>query len=184
MASTFDLDTYKCDPLPPKLWRVTHPSSQSWESPFGDFLAADFVRQFSDKEGFKEAVEKHFDWGNRDDSCFLSVFSSLSHALRWAEQRAEKHGQYADVEECCGGDARNCVYISEIDTANLRVDTYVFDSASLVIGLDIDDYEYSADELLFLHYIPFTAIMKTRSLASCTYLVEARIKGGKGGELR
>ncbi|KAI0528366.1 hypothetical protein GGR58DRAFT_496221 [Xylaria digitata] len=149
MAAIFDLNTYKCTYLPETLWRVTHSQSQSRQEPFtGDLVASDSDRQISDKLSLKRAVEEHFNWGSRRPSCFLSVFSSEQHALKWARKRETAIGT---------------VYIHEIDTTRLPVGTYVFDAVSLVTSLDIA-HPHSTNELIFLHRIPGKCLRSTLSL--------------------
>lgn len=50
-------------------------------------VASDSTRAISDKSSLKQAAEEHFDWGCRQPSCFLSVFSYEQHARKWAKQR-------------------------------------------------------------------------------------------------
>nr|CEG03909.1 unnamed protein product [Fusarium acuminatum CS5907] len=153
MADVFDLDAYKCTSLPKTLWRVTHSGSQSHRDPVTkDLVASDRTRTISAKSSLKQAAEGHFDWGNRQPSCFLSVFSCEKHARRWAEQRRWTHDRLMDE-----------VYLHEIDTTKLPADTYVFDALSLISKLDIG-HPYSSDEFIFLYRIPSESLSRTRSL--------------------
>jgi hypothetical protein len=154
MAGTFDLNTYRCTYLPSSLWRVAHPESQARKDPVtGDVVAQDRTRAISDELSLKQAAERHFNWTNRQPSCFLSVFSSDTHARRWANQRERTHDLNSIGE----------VYIQEIDTTKLPADTYVFDAVSLAARLHIS-HQYSSDEFIFLHRIPGRSLRRTRSL--------------------
>jgi hypothetical protein len=154
MAGAFDLGAYKCTYLPKTLWMVTHSKSRSRRDLVtGDLVASDSTRAISDKSSLKQAAEKHFDWGCRQPSCFLSVFSYEQHARKWAKQR-ERTQDPGSIDE---------VYIHKIDTTRLPADTYVFNAVSLSAKLDIV-HPHSTDELIFLHCILGQSLRRTQSL--------------------
>lgn len=151
-APPFHISHYRCVNLPPRLWRVTHGTSQS-RVVNGDIVAADAPRQFRGKAKLKQAVEYHVVWNSdQPSSSFLSVFSDEDHAWYWAKQRCNRSDE---------------VYIHEIDTSRLSGNTfllddvYVLDMEVLMAKLDIVN-QYSAHELLILNRIPSKAIIRTR----------------------
>jgi hypothetical protein len=165
MAGAFRLDDYKSS-VPKKLWRVIHFESQCRQDEVtNDIVAADTTRAIYTKWSLKQAAEEHFDWFSRRPSCFLSTFSCQKHARRWAEQRQLKHDHHSIMDE---------VYLQEIDTTKLPVDTYVFDATSLAVRLRID-HPYSDDEFIFLYRIPSASLGRTWSLGELeergTYLL-------------
>ena len=134
---------------------VTHSKSRSQRDPVtGGLVASDNTREIFNMSSMKQAAEEHSDWGFRQPSWFLSVFSDEQHARMWAKQRARTQNPGSIVE----------VYIHEIDTTSLPPDAYVCHAASLSAKLDIVN-PYSTDELVFLHRIPVHSLRCTRCLA-------------------
>ena len=154
MTDTFRLEDYK-SVVPRKLWRVIHATSQSRrDEATNDMVAADTTRAISTEWSLKQAAEEHFDWSSREASCFISTFSCQKHARRWAEQRQLRQDQLSITHE---------VYLQEMDTTELPVDTYVFDATSLIRKLRIN-HPYPDDEFIFLHRIPSASLGRTWSL--------------------
>jgi hypothetical protein len=153
MAETFNLKDYTRahDTLPDVLWRVTHPKSQHEVHPAaGDMWARD-LRLISDEASLAQAAKNHFSWYCYEPSCFLSVFTNEDHARNWA--RVVGGRQKSDEE----------IYITRIITAMLPTDILVFDATDLSNKLGIE-HEYSEDEVIFLHRVPWQSLGRTRKL--------------------
>lgn len=68
--------------LPEQLWRVQYPRSQTRYNREG-LVAKDTTTLYASKELFGQAVEKHFTWGCRDRSSFISFFRDRDDAVKW-----------------------------------------------------------------------------------------------------
>jgi hypothetical protein len=155
MNETLNLNNYdhkSYQYFPRILWRVEHSATQSLRNlRTGDLIASDDTRTFSDEAALRQAVEAHFDWGNRQQSCFLSVFSDEQHARNWMKQR-ESSGTGLEV------------YIYKIDTARLPDGVYAFTMDVVRSKIGIVNPPSNNDEVLFLHRIPGRAVVSKQSL--------------------
>lgn len=79
---------YQCDTseLPRYLYRVDYPASQTSLDKEGltakDTLS--FRNTLVDEDSFKESVQNHSIWDDRNASPFITLFSDRTHAVNWA----------------------------------------------------------------------------------------------------
>ncbi|EJT68404.1 hypothetical protein GGTG_14023 [Gaeumannomyces tritici R3-111a-1] len=58
MAEAFDLDSYRCTSLPPKVWKVWHLNSQfAWDPDSRAFMAADKTCQIRSESSMRRAID-------------------------------------------------------------------------------------------------------------------------------
>jgi len=105
----------------------------------------------TDKAALQEAVICHLNWYNREDSCFLSVFSDWKHACNWASQRRDDSSPSTEPSILTISTDSNGLVV-------FRVERLVHE-----LGMPSQIY-YSADEYLIFRYIPQALITEREFL--------------------
>ncbi|KAG8526158.1 uncharacterized protein KY384_000151 [Bacidia gigantensis] len=87
------MDQYICSNPPSELYRIQYSQSHTTFSTETGFKAKDTTTTFgfTDETKFTQAIEKHFTWGNRDASPFISLFSNREHAENWGCKEPWNH---------------------------------------------------------------------------------------------
>ncbi|EPE02641.1 hypothetical protein F503_03990 [Ophiostoma piceae UAMH 11346] len=122
----FDLGTHTCQRAPRYLYRVDHPGSHSITDDDGTVRARDQFPHLSSLLRFRGSLERHFQWGLRSPSPFMSTFSSLDSTRNWTRRLEENNTGY--------GKANIRFYM--VDTRRLGA-APVFDAEMLAADLDI-----------------------------------------------
>ncbi|KXJ85770.1 hypothetical protein Micbo1qcDRAFT_221596 [Microdochium bolleyi] len=144
--------------LPKTLWRVTHGNSQHIEDEdTGSLFAAVTCGGFVNDDHKLSAVESHIVWSSSSPpSCFLSAFSSETHARNWART--------------VYGDGTKLLYKIDVATLLRLSNTRAAACGDAVFSMELFveeqglAYEYSEDEYLILNSIPGDAIVSVEEL--------------------
>ncbi|MCJ1231214.1 hypothetical protein MMC12_007891 [Toensbergia leucococca] len=140
--------------LPPNLYRCHYPTSWTKYSDATAFIAADSKTFLSNSQPhlFVKSIQTHLDWNSTIESPYVSTFAERDNAENWALRwRKNHHGQ-----EC---------RVYEINTRALGEDIYVFCMNDVRRNFKLPNPENKPEnsEHLFLHRIPPTAIIRSRS---------------------
>ncbi|EGS22427.1 uncharacterized protein CTHT_0019600 [Thermochaetoides thermophila DSM 1495] len=115
--------TLRGDPLPKRLWRVTHRSTQSIiDLDTGDMLAAK-RDEFNDLDDFRDDIVRHVNWENRIPTRFISVWGTYPRAHNWIQMEciwAPAEMWEIDVEIALEEGAR----IMQVELLMARLDFY------------------------------------------------------------
>jgi len=140
------------DILPRRVWRVTHPGTQST----GNEITGMFSSNQDDlKHELHSAIAQHINWYCREPtgSHFLSAFTKKNHAINWA-YALHRNNHYPSKE----------ILIYEIDMTRLGEETRWFDAEITTNTLGIG-YAYGKDEIFILKHIPAACISVPETLA-------------------
>ena len=141
------------DILPRRVWRVTHPGTQST----GNETTGMFSSNQDDllKRELHSAIAQHINWYCREptDSHFLSAFTKKNHAINWA-YALHRNNHYPFKK----------ILIYEIDMTRLGAETRWFDAEWTTKKLGID-YAYGEDEIFIFRHILAACISVPQTLA-------------------
>lgn len=133
--------------LPPFLWRVQHPDSQSSFAKNCDLVARLHDQIPSTLYELKASLTRHLKWGHsRAESYFISTFDDYDVALEWARQSRKRYS-----------DEVSSIY--RIRTEHLR-DAWIFSVEKVLARLKIEGFEDRdvKGEFVILGRIPARAI--------------------------
>ena len=142
---------------PRKYWRVQDEHSQSryderWGMLAGDpHSSIDFnPRGWEEEDVFINELENHLDWGNREPTVFISVYTDEDRAYEEAERRMERGRQQVVVHEIVPLRDHSMEYRSVRGLAEWW-------------GVEIPEeaYRNSEYEYVFLHQIVPEAVVRT-----------------------
>lgn len=148
---------HECQKPPKYLWRVNDRVSRAHRDAEHCLSTKSQLEPITEKE-FKEAIENHFNWGNRTKaSCFQSVFSNESDAHDWAFDRLQSlRRKYRCREE----DLR--LIRLKIDSAKLMESTWIFDANEVVASLDLRAKPLPCEYLVYLEIPSITIVARSR----------------------
>lgn len=161
------MDKYRLEghELPPYLYRIHYPKSQTIYSPGKGLSAPNTTKAYSEQDlnDFKADIEKQFKSSCRESLPFINLFSIIEHAENWGLKQSWRGAHNGDG----GGGGGDDWTLFKIDTKLLEASSCVlFRLRDLVNGLNLNNHiraeEHFDDAYLCLHAIPDSAIVDAK----------------------